>query len=150
MWVYFWAFYLVSLIYISVFVPVPYCFCFVFIYLFIYLFLAALGLCCCARAFSICGMRGSLFAAVRVLLTVVASLVVEHKLQAYGLQQLWHTGSVVVAHRLQSAVSVVVAHRLSCSVACGIFPDQGSNLWFPALAGGFLTTAPPGKSPILF
>ena len=23
--------------------------------------------------------------------------------------------------------SVVVAHRLSCSVACGIFPDQGSN-----------------------
>ena len=25
-------------------------------------------------------------------------------------------------------VSVVVEHRLSCSVACGIFPDQGSNL----------------------
>ena len=25
------------------------------------------------------------------------------------------------------AGSVVVAHRLSCSVACGIFPDQGSN-----------------------
>ena len=24
-WVYFWAFYLVSLVYISVFVPVPYC-----------------------------------------------------------------------------------------------------------------------------
>ena len=23
--------------------------------------------------------------------------------------------------------SVVVAHGLSCSVACGIFPDQGSN-----------------------
>ena len=23
--------------------------------------------------------------------------------------------------------SVVVAHWLSCSVACGIFPDQGSN-----------------------
>ena len=26
------------------------------------------------------------------------------------------------------AGSVVVAHGLSCSVACGIFPDQGSNL----------------------
>ena len=39
--------------------------------------------------------------------------------------------------------SVVVAHGLSCSAACGIFPDQGSN---PALAGGFLTTAPPGNS----
>ena len=25
------------------------------------------------------------------------------------------------------AGSVVVAHGLSCSVACGIFPDQGSN-----------------------
>ena len=26
------------------------------------------------------------------------------------------------------AGSVLVAHGLSCSVACGIFPDQGSNL----------------------
>ena len=36
-------------------------------------------------------------------------------------------GSVVVAHGLQSAGSVVVAHGLSSSMACGIFPDQGSN-----------------------
>ena len=35
-----------------------------------------------------------------------------------------HTGSVAVAHRLSSCVS----HRLNCSAACGIFPDQGSNL----------------------
>ena len=35
--------------------------------------------------------------------------------------------SVAVARRLQRAGSVVVAHGLSCSVACGIFPDQGSN-----------------------
>ena len=28
---------------------------------------------------------------------------------------------------LGSWASVVVAHGLSCSVACGIFPDQGSN-----------------------
>ena len=39
-----------------------------------------------------------------------------------------HVGSVVVTHGLQSAGSVVVVHRLCCSAACGIFPDQGSNL----------------------
>ena len=39
--------------------------------------------------------------------------------------------------------SIVVAHKLSCSMACGIFPDQGSNA--PALAGRFFTTEPPGK-----
>ena len=38
-----------------------------------------------------------------------------------------HVGSVVVARRLWSAGSVVVVHRFSCSVACGVFPDQGSN-----------------------
>ena len=38
-----------------------------------------------------------------------------------------------------------MAHGLSCSTACGLFPDQGSNPVFPALAGRFLTTAPPGK-----
>ena len=31
------------------------------------------------------------------------------------------------------------------TMACGIFPDQGSNLCFLALAGGFFTTEPPGK-----
>ena len=36
--------------------------------------------------------------------------------------------SVVAAPRLQSLGSVVVVHRLSCSAACGIFPDQESNL----------------------
>ena len=40
--------------------------------------------------------------------------------------------------------SVVVAHELSCSTACGIKPVS------PALAGGFLTTAPPGKSVFRF
>ena len=40
-----------------------------------------------------------------------------------------------------------MAHGLSCSVACGIFPDQGWKLCVsPPLAGGFLTTVPPGKS----
>ena len=86
---------------------------------FIYLFLAALGLCCCAWASSSCGERRLLFVAVRGLLIAVASLVAEHGLQARGLQQLWHVGSVVVARGLQSTGSVVVAHGLSCSVACG-------------------------------
>ena len=91
------------------------------------LFLAALGLCCCMQAFSSCGEQGLLFVVVCGLLIVVASLVAEHRLQACGLQQLQHTGSVVVARGLQSAGSVVVAHGPSCSAACGIFPDQGSN-----------------------
>ena len=39
---------------------------------------------------------------------------------------------------------LVVEHGLSCPTACGIFPDQGLNLHPPALAGGFLTTEPPG------
>ena len=38
--------------------------------------------------------------------------------------------------------SVVAEHRLSCSMACGIFLGQGSNT-SPALADGFLSTAPP-------
>ena len=54
-----------------------------FIYLFIYLFLflAVLGLRFCARAFSSCGKWGPLFITVRGPLTVVASLVAEHRLQ---------------------------------------------------------------------
>ena len=32
------------------------------------------------------------------------------------------------ARALGTQASVVVVHRLSCSVACGIFPDQGLNL----------------------
>ena len=48
--------------------------------IFIYLFLAALGLRFYARAFSSCGKQGLLFVVVHGLLTVVASLVVEHGL----------------------------------------------------------------------
>ena len=36
-------------------------------------------------------------------------------------------GSLVAVLGLHSSGSVVVEYRLSCSVACGIFPDQGSN-----------------------
>ena len=54
-----------------------------------------------------------------------------------GAQYLWLAGS--------RAQAQVVAHRLSCSAACGIFPRPGLEPMSPALAGEFLTTAPPGK-----
>ena len=42
--------------------------------------------------------------------------------------------------------SAVVVPRPSCSMVCAILLDQGSNPCFPALAGRFLSTVPPGKS----
>ena len=53
---------------------------------------------------------------------------------------LWSTGS-------RCAGSVVVAHRLSCSMGLWDLPGPGLQPFSPALAGGFLTTASPGKSP---
>ena len=52
---------------------------------------AALGLHCCAWAFSSCGKQGLLFVEVHALLIAVASLAVEHGLQARGLSSsgLW-------------------------------------------------------------
>ena len=91
----------------------------------LFLFLAVLGLCCCVWAFSSCGKRGLLFA-VHGLLIVVASLVVEHGLQAQGFQQLWHTGSVAPRH-------------------VGSSQARDQTRVPPALAGRFLSTAPPGK-----
>ena len=61
------------------------CCLFFFFYKFIYLFLAVLGLRFCARAFSSCGEWGPLFIAVRGPLTIVASLVAEHRLQTHRL-----------------------------------------------------------------
>ena len=75
---------------------------------FIYLFLGVLGLRFCARAFSSCGERGPLSS------SRCAGLSLSRPL-------LWSTGS-------WSAGSVVVAYGPSCSAACGIFPDQCSNL----------------------
>ena len=43
--------------------------------------MAVLGLRFCARAFSSCGKRGPLFIAVRGPLTIVASLIVKHRVQ---------------------------------------------------------------------
>ena len=72
-------------------------------------FLTVLGFHCSAWAFSGCSKQGLLSS-----WDVWASLCSGFsccRAQALGVQ-----------------ASVVVAHGLSCSVACGIFPDQGSNL----------------------
>ena len=52
--------------------------------------------------------------------------------------------SVVAACGLSS-----VAPGLSCTSACGILPDQGSNL-SPVLAGGFFSPESPGKPYFIF
>ena len=103
---------------------------FLFFNFYFYLFLAVLGLRFCARAFSSCGERGPLFIAVRGPLTVVASLVVEHRLQT---------------RRLSSCGSRA---QLLCSM--WDLPAPGLEPMSPALAGGFLTTAPPGKPGLSF
>ena len=84
-----------------------------------------LGLRFCARAFSSCGGWGPLFMVVRGPLTVVASLVAEHRLQT---------------HRLSSCGS-------RAQSLCGMWglPRPGLEPMSPALAGRFSTTAPPGK-----
>ena len=97
---------------------------------FFFFFFAALGLCCCMRVFSSCSEWGLLFLMICGLLTVVASLVTEHRL--YDVK-----ASAVVVHGLSSwgsqvleTGSAVVKHRLSCSAACAIFQSQWLNLWF--------------------
>ena len=68
----------------------------------IYLFLVVLGLCCFAQAFSRCS--------------------------EWGYFSLWCMGfSLWWLLLLRSTGSVAVAHRFSCSMACRIFPNQGSN-----------------------
>ena len=91
--------------------------------------MAVLGLRFCVRAFSSCGKRGRLFIAVRRPLTIVASLVVEHRLQ---MRRLSNCGS-------------------QAQLLCGMWdpPRPGLEPVSPALAGRFSTTAPPGK-PLIF
>ena len=92
--------------------------------------------------FSSCGQRG--------LLIAVASLV-------GGARALGVWASVVVARGLSSCGSRALEHSLS---SCGTWAQLLHGMWdlpgpgiepmSPALAGGLLTTAPPGKSPIYF
>ena len=89
--------------------------------------MAVLGLRFCARASSSCGERGPLFIAVREPLTIAASLVAEHRVQ---MRRLSNRGSRAQLLR-------------------GMWdpPRPGLEPVSPALAGGFSTTAPPGKPP---
>ena len=85
------------------------CVC-VYIYIqLIYLFMAALGLCCCMLSL-VATKRGYSPGAVRGLLTAVASAVVEHGSRTCGLSS--------------------YGTWAECSIACGIFLDQGSNSHF--------------------
>ena len=141
----------------------------------IYLFLAGLGLRFCARAFSSCGKRGPLFIAVRRPLTVVASLVAEHRLQT---RRLSSCGSRTQSLRGMwdlprpgiEPVSPALAGRFSTTAPPGkprfslffkifwlhhshagsYFPDQGWNPCPLQWKHGFLTTGPPGKSHVCF
>ena len=109
--------------------------------LFIYLFLAALGLCCSARAFSLvvasggysCGARASHCSG----------------FSSCGARALGSRASVVVARGLSSCGSQALEHRLSsCGAQAYLLrgdPGPGLEPVSPALAGGFSSTAPPGK-----
>ena len=100
-----------------------------YLFFLINLFLAVLGLSFCVRAFSSCGKWGPLFIAVHGPLTIVASLVAEHRLQT---------------HRLSSCGS-----RAQLLRGMWDLPRPGLKPVSPALAGRFPTTAPPGKPPPL-
>ena len=118
---------------------------FYFIYLF-YLFLAASGLHCYARAFSSCDEQGTTFR---------CGARASHcgGFSRCGSQALGTQASVVVARGLSSCGLWALERRLS---SCGArayllrgmwdLPGPGIEPMAPALAGGFLTTAPPGKS----
>ena len=64
-----------------------------------------------------------------------------------GVQDLCCVSCRILQLAGMGANSVVEVRGLSCSGACGIFvPWPGIEPVSPALAGGFLTTGPPGKS----
>ena len=100
--------------------------------LFLNLFLAALGLRCFVRAFSSCGEWGLLFVVMCGALGARASVIVARGLSSCGLQAL--------ERRLSSCGAQALLLRGMWDLPR---PELGPVS--PALAGGFLTTAPPGK-----
>ena len=87
--------------------------------------MAVLGLRFCARAFSSCSRWGPLFIVVRGPLTIVASLVAEHRLQTRRLSNCGPRAQLL----------------------CGMWdpPRPGLEPVSPALADRRSTTVPPGK-----
>ena len=74
---------------------------------------------------SSCREQGLLFVALPGLLIAVASFVVAHKLRGSQPSVFAARGLHGCSSQALSTGSVVVAHGLSCSIARGIFPDQG-------------------------
>ena len=111
---------------------------FLIIYFNIY-FGGVLGLHCCPQAFSSCSKQG-----------LLSSCSKQGLLSSCGTGASHCSGfSCCRAWALGCSSSAAVVQALSCPVACVNFLDQGSSP-SPALAGGFLTTGPPGKSLIYF
>ena len=113
--------------------------------------MVALGHRCCTRAFSSCGEQGLLFDAVHGLLIAVASHCSDFS--CCGACALGTGASVAVARRLSSCGSWALERRLSSCGAWALLlcstwdlPGPGIEPVSLAPAGGFLTTAPPGKS----
>ena len=113
-------------------------------FLIYFILLAGLGRRCCARAFSSCGERG--------LLCCGAQASHCNGFTCWGARALGAWASVVVTRGLSSCGSQALEHRLS---SCGAWAQLLRGMWdlpgpglepvSPALAGGFLTTEPPGK-----
>ena len=92
--------------------------------------MAVLGLHFCVRALSNCSKWGPVFIVVCRPLTIVTSLVAEHRLQT---RRLSNCGS-----------QTELLHDMWALPRPGLEPVS------PALAGRFSTTVPPGKPPPLF
>ena len=107
-----------------------------FLFLFFYfLLLAVLGLHCCPCAFSSCGEKGA---------TLCCGARAYHcsGFSCCGAWALGARASVVVACGLSSCGA-----RAQLLHSTWDLPGPGIEPMSPALAGGFLTTASPGKSP---
>ena len=122
------------------------CIFFFFIFILIlFIFLAVLGLCCCVRVFLQLRRAGAT-------LRCVARASHCSGFSCCGVWALGTRASVVVAHGLSSWGSRALERRLSsCAARAQLphgmwdLPRPGLKPVSPALAGGFLTTAPPGK-----
>ena len=97
-----------------------------------------LGLRCCMQAFSSCGELGPPVAAVRGLLTVAASLCC--RARTLGARAFSSCSTWALERRVSSCGARAQLPRGTWDL-----PRPGLEPVSPALAGRFLTTAPPGK-----
>ena len=109
---------------------------------FIYLFVAALSLCCCLRAFSRCGEQGPLCS---------CGMQASH-CSGFSCCGAWALGLVGFSCCLLQALGQGLGScgtwtQLPC--VTGRLSRPGIQPVSPAMAGGFLCTGLPGKSPIL-